>query len=249
LFLVFGLFSCSSASTKNELIKDNLQVNDDSISNEIIKPIYPEIDKKYLLGKFNPENDTLFVVIPPKYCLLRVEYIHRDVLEPFIAMYEAAEKDGVKLGIVSAVRTFNTQKWLWNQRYYNSSNPVAVAKSVLSYLAMPGTSRHHWGTDVDVSSTKLSYFETETGKESYQWMFDNAHKFGFHQVYTKDRTAGYNEEKWHWSYMPVAIEFQKQYREKITYDDLTGFNGSEVAKELNVINDYVFGIDSLLLIY
>ncbi len=136
------------------------------------------------MGKFDAAKDSLFVEIPKKYCLLRNEYIHKDVLEHYIAMYEAAALEGVNLGIVSAFRSFDTQKWLWNQRYYTSSNPEKVAKSVLSYLAMPGTSRHHWGTDIDIMSTKLNFFETETGKKAYQWLVDNAANNGFYQVYT-----------------------------------------------------------------
>lgn len=208
---------------------------------------YPDISKEHLLGKFDAAKDSLFVEIPKKYCLLRKEYIHKDVLEYYIAMYDDAAAEGVNLGIVSAFRSFDTQKWLWNQRYYKSANPDKVAKSVLSYLAMPGTSRHHWGTDIDIMSTKLNFFETETGKKAYQWLVDNAAEYGFYQVYTAGRTVGYNEEKWHWTYLPIAKEYQKQFRDKINYGDITGFNGSETAVNLKVIEDYVFGIDSLLL--
>lgn len=243
--LIISLISCTGAST-NTTKSVSVKTSEDSIVADTIIPEYPDIAKEYLLGKFNPQNDTMFVKIPSQYCLLRVEYIHKDVLEPFIAMYEAAAKEGINLGIISAVRTFDTQKWLWNQRYYNSSDPKAVVKSILSYLAMPGTSRHHWGTDIDMMNTKLNFFETEQGKKSYQWLKDHAAEFGFYQVYTAGRPTGYKEEKWHWSYMPVAKEFQKQYREKITYKDISGFNGSETAEDLNVIEDYVFGTDTTI---
>lgn len=247
IIILVGFLSCSNGQNTNVKIEQKITEITDSIDTDTIVSRAPVIDKKYLLGKYQPENDSLFVQIPQKYCLMRVEYIHKDVLEPFIAMYDAAAKEGISLGIVSATRNFDTQKWLWNQRYYNSSNPQAVAKSVLSYLSMPGTSRHHWGTDIDVMTTKLNYYETTQGITSYEWLVENAAKYGFYQVYTKGRTKGYNEEKWHWSYMPIAKEFLKQYREQIGYDDLKDFNGCETARELNVIDDYVFGIDSLLL--
>jgi len=249
ILILLSFCSCSEITKKGEAQinkKTNISTSD-TITQDTALPDYPDLSKEYLLGKINPENDSMFVEIPSKYCIMRKEYIHKDVLEPFIAMYEAAEKDGIRLGIVSAHRTFETQKWLWNQRYYNSSNPVSVAKIVLNYLAMPGTSRHHWGTEVDLISTKLYYYESEEGKYTYQWLIDNAADYGFYQVYTAGKTKGYNEEKWHWSYMPVAKEFLKQYGEKITYEDISGFNGCETAKELMIIENYVFGIDTLLL--
>lgn len=246
IILLIAVFSCNrvSSSNENNTIQDTVN-QEDIITENIIE--HPYISKEYLLGMINPVNDSMFVEVPQKYCLMRKEYVHKDVLEPFIAMYEAAAKENVILGIVSAHRSFVTQKWLWNQRYYNSSNPESVAKSVLNYLAMPGTSRHHWGTDIDVLNTKLFYFETEEGKKSYQWMCDNAADFGFYQVYTNDRNTGYNEEKWHWTYLPVSKEYQYNFRKNITYEDLTDFNGCEVAESLNVIDDYVFGINSFLL--
>lgn len=249
IFIILSICSCSEISNKSEAQNNkNTHMNVvDTVKQDSITSEYNHISKEYLMGKINPEQDSMFVEVPSKYCIMRKEYIHKDVLKPFIAMYEAAEKDGVHLGIVSAFRSFDTQKWLWNQRYYNSSNPISVAGNVLNYLAMPGTSRHHWGTDVDLMSTKLNYYETDAGKYSYQWLIDNASDYGFYQVYTAGRKTGYNEEKWHWSYLPIAKDFLIQYGEKITYEDINGFNGCETAKELKIIEDYVFVIDSLLL--
>jgi zinc D-Ala-D-Ala carboxypeptidase len=247
IIIFIGFLSCSNSEKSNDSTQSNTAIITDTIPSDTTTSEYPEIDKKYLLGKYQPENESLFVKVPQKYCIMRTEYIHKDVLEPFIAMYNAAAKEGITLGIVSAVRSFDTQKWLWNQRYYSSSNPEAVAQNVLNYLSMPGTSRHHWGTDIDLMNTKLYFYESEQGAKSYNWLVNHAAEFGFYQVYSAGRTKGYNEEKWHWSYMPVAKEFQKQYREKVTYDDINNFNGCETAVKLKVIEDYVFGIDSLLL--
>jgi hypothetical protein len=212
-------------------------------NNVIAEPLF-DISKEYLLGKIDPAKDSLFVVVPDKYCLIRSEYLHKDVLEPFLAMYEAAAKERIDLKIISAHRTFHVQNWLWNQKYYKSNNPSETARNVLKYTAMPGTSRHHWGTDIDMLSTNLDYFETTEGKKAYNWLLENAPKYGFCQVYTAGRDKGYNEEKWHWSFLPVAKKFQEQYKKKITYSDLSGFNGSETAEELKIIENYVFGISN-----
>ncbi|MDD2634327.1 MAG: M15 family metallopeptidase [Bacteroidales bacterium] len=245
--LIPCIFSCNGANSTDKTNNTISKPITDSVDIVETESQYPDIDKKYLLGKINPQNDSLFVVVPQKYCLIRTEYVHKDVLDPFIEMFEAAAKEGVNLGIISSYRSYETQAWLWNSRYANSSNSTEAAKLALKYIAMPGTSRHHWGTDIDMFSTRLNFFETEEGKKAYKWMCENAANYGFYQVYTKNRTTGYNEEKWHWTFNPVSKEFLKQYVEKISYEDFIGFNGCELAKSLNVIDDYVFGIDSVLL--
>jgi LAS superfamily LD-carboxypeptidase LdcB len=111
---------------------------------------------------------------------------------------------------------------------------------------MPGTSRHHWGTDIDLNSLNNKYFSTGEGKEIYTWLTENASDYGFCQTYTlKDptRPTGYEEEKWHWSYLPLARPFLDQYAQKVGYDDLKGFLGWETAKILRVIEDYVQSIN------
>lgn len=241
------LYSCSEYTSNNNTI---IHVESSIKTKEITKSENNNtISKEHLLGKFNPAKDSLFIEVPAKYCLIRTEYVHKDVLKPFIAMHEAAAKQNINLNIISAHRTFDVQKWLWNQKYYKSDNPIKVVKEILKYLAMPGTSRHHWGTDIDFLSTKLNYFETEEGKKAYNWLQENAKKYGFSQVYTSDRENGYKEEKWHWSYIPVANKFQQEYKNNIKYEDFKDFFGCEVAEELNVIENYVFAINKELLKY
>ena len=51
---------------------------------------------------------------------------------------------------------------------------------------------------------KVKYFESGKGKQEYEWLRDNAYEFGFCQVYSEkgmERKYGYEEEKWHWSYI------------------------------------------------
>ena len=65
---------------------------------------------------------------------------------------------------------------------------------------MPGTSRHHWGTDIDMTDMSVAFYNTRKGKKMYDWMSKNAAKFGFYQPFNANRKDGYQEEKWHWSY-------------------------------------------------
>jgi hypothetical protein len=74
----------------------------------------------------------------------------------------------------------------------------------------------------------------------------HAHKYGFFQPYTafnNYRDAGYHEEKWHWSYYPTASRFLRAYNHLVTYDDLQNFTGWQYAEKLDVINNYVNGIE------
>jgi hypothetical protein len=59
----------------------------------------------------------------------------------------------------------------------------------------------------------------------------------------KDRPHGYEEEPWHWSYNPIAKRFTRQYLQKISYEDITDFEGSETASQIDVIKHYVSGIN------
>ena len=123
---------------------------------------------------------------------------------------------------------------------------LARFKKILEYSAAPTTSRHHWGTDIDINDADPEYFETEQGKKEYEWLKANAPEFGFCQVYnTKDegRMSGYNEEKWHWSYLPLAITLTQEYKEIVKEKDIFGFPGDEFVAEQNLIEDYVLSIN------
>lgn len=232
-FLV--LLTILIANNKQDNVKNNSIFTETNIS------------KNYLLGKVKPENDPIFAVIPEKYCKYRKEYIHKDVLPHFIEMYETAKQEGIELKVVSAFRSFETQKWLWNQKVYKTSDKLKMVNNILQYTAMPGTSRHHWGTDLDLISIEDKFFETSQGIKAYNWLCENANKYGFFQVYTKKTYIGYKEEKWHWTYLPISKIYLENYKKLINYSDLQGFNACETASQINVFKNYVFAIDSLCL--
>jgi LAS superfamily LD-carboxypeptidase LdcB len=119
------------------------------------------------------------------------------------------------------------------------------ATDILTYSSMPGTSRHHWGTDLDLNSLDNSYFESGEGKRVYDFLSRCAEEYGFFQVYTsKDGgRTGYEEEKWHWSYMPTAELMLTEYNELVLSDDIEGFSGASSADSLQIIQFFVNGID------
>lgn len=207
----------------------------------------PVYTKAEIMGNIDPSGSEAFVEIERKYANRNGMYLRKGVYEAFLKMRKAAKKDGHHMEIISATRNQARQKQIWENKWDSyGGDHLSRAQRILRYSSMPGTSRHHWGTDFDINDLSNAYFESGEGKRLYQWMQKNAGKFGFFQPYTgysKYRDAGYREEKWHWSYYPLAQRFQRAYNHVVDYDDIRGFKGSELAGELHVINDYVNGIE------
>ncbi len=216
----------------------------------------------YLMGKFDPVTDSNFIEINLEHADRAGLYLRKDTYNAFIRMYEAAQRDSVRLVIRSATRNFDSQKKIWenkwsgetplesNKRANLIADETMRAKEILKYSSMPGSSRHHWGTDIDLNAFNNHYFEEGEGLKIYQWLSVNAPEFGFCQPYTKkdlSRQTGYEEEKWHWSYLPVSGHLIRQARASLRDDLINGFPGSEQAIRIGVVNNYVLGIDSLCL--
>jgi len=212
------------------------------------------VDKNFLTGKVKRQDNPLFVKIDEAHTERDIYLIH-PVYEAYKEMYKAALADGVKLIITSGHRTFVEQVVEWELRWNNPgtetsfANDIEKAKYVLQYRSMPCTTRHHWGTDIDLNSFKPAYYETDEGLKVYDWLKENAEKFGFFQPYTEydeERTVGYMEEKWHWSYKPLSQLMLAEYLQLVTIEDVVGFKGDATAKKLPIISDWVCGINSQL---
>ena len=187
--------------------------------------------------------------------------MRKEAYASFINMYEAALENGIKLVIRSAARNFDYQKGIWERKWTGEtilSNGINAATDIedhnqraleiLKYSSMPGTSRHHWGTDIDFNSFDNSWFDSGQGLVLFNWLEENAGKFGYCRPYTKKgpvRPVGYNEEKWHWSYTPIADDYTKYAQVFLSDDMIKGFKGSETASSISVVQNYVLGIHPL----
>ncbi len=257
LFIIFlGLlfYSCEQQKEKRNTPPQKKIDTIISVKENEPKILPDSLLKFHLLGKCDFTKDTCFIEISSKFrtSTENIIYLQKEVCNKFIEMHNAAKKDSVTILIHSGARNFKDQKELWEYRWVTirkdtSEKKNKIALEVLQKCAMPSTSRHHWGTDIDIFfQSGNKYFDTLEGKKQYQWMKKNAHKFGFHQVYTNKKTTkrnGYEEEKWHWSYIPIANKYTKKYAQLIGYKDITGFKGCDLAKEIKVIENYVYGID------
>ena len=149
--------------------------------------------------------------------------------QAFLEMDAAARKEGMRIRVVSSYRSFNHQNLIWTRKYkkYRSRKltPKTAVEYNIRYTAIPGSSRHHWGTEIDVvdGSIKTSRYPLSTKnfhgygiyKDFREWMDENAHKFGFIRVYTNDHTRkGFKYEPWHYSYAQLAKPLLREYSER-----------------------------------
>ncbi|WP_179317029.1 M15 family metallopeptidase [Winogradskyella undariae] len=242
LALLFTLFSCNIKDKKKEtkaIIKTKIT------DPKPTKKPQNQITKNFVLGKFDYKTDTTFIKVDKQYAA-KTLYLKKEAYTSFLKMYNAAKQDNIKLIILSGTRNFEEQKVIWERKWerYSNQEPLLRAKMILEYSSMPSSSRHHWGTDLDLNNLSNSYFSSKEGKSIYNWLVENANDYGFYQVYTdKDNErTGYNIEKWHWSYLPLANTYLEYYNQNVTLNDIKGFKGYKQAKGVDIINSYVNGI-------
>jgi len=267
-FLSVFLFSCNSENESITLAKavqsqelktfDNhdklveTAPNSDSTITKAVKPKnFEKIEKNILLGKFDYKKDSNFSIVSSKYSSKTI-YLRKEVLQKFDQMYDAALKDGIKLVIISGTRSFNHQKYIWDRKWAKNilkMDSISAVKEIMKYSSMPSTSRHHWGTDIDLNSLENSYFEKGEGKKIFDWLVANAFKYGFHMTYDNQeetKRTGYKMEKWHWSYMPISKQFLIQFNEYVKCENISSFKGSKFAchPKVDVIKNFVNGINT-----
>lgn len=207
--------------------------------------------KAELLGQIKPASHPSFSLVPQNYASKSGIYLRTEVLSAFKALHEAAIDEGLDIIILSGTRSFTYQQSIWERKWekprYMGWDALDKALDILTYSSMPGTSRHHWGTDIDLNALENAYFESGEGREVYEFLNRCAPTFGFQQVYTsKDMPnsprSGYEEEKWHWSFMPVSIPMLNAYNALISTEDIQGFQGARQADSVKIIHDYVNGV-------
>lgn len=200
------------------------------------------IDKSdYLTGRFNPAAQSNFVNLADLKIPTdgRTHYLRKEAAVNLKLMIDKMKSDisGIHIYVRSSTRSFFDQKEIWEAKWksLNGRSARDRADEILKFSSMPGTSRHHWGTDFDINELHNAYYESGKGKEIYEWLLKNAWSFGFCQPYTFGRNSGYQEEKWHWSYMPLSSKFLKDWNFSINlglFFKKNFFLGSELAEKL-----------------
>jgi LAS superfamily LD-carboxypeptidase LdcB len=145
-------------------------------------------------------------------------------------MAAAARQDGIELAAISCFRSFEQQLAIWNGKFLGqrpllsrsgepldalSLDEIARVDAILTWSALPGASRHHWGTDFDVidraalpAGERVQLVPAEYGPGGWfvpldRWLSAHAADFGFFRPYDIDR-GGVLPEPWHLSFAPLA---------------------------------------------
>lgn len=158
-------------------------------------------------------------------------FLQPSVCQAFKEMQYAASNDGIDLQIASSHRDFNRQLRIWQRKWlgelplYDIEGKLLETSvlpdsdkmhAILTWSALPGASRHHWGTDLDVydkraieaSGASLQLLSAEYDKDGpcYTlncWLAENAANYDFSRPFAQYK-GGVAAEAWHLSYQPMA---------------------------------------------
>lgn len=165
-------------------------------------------------------------------------HVHREVVGPLERLRQDARSSGFDLQVLSGFRSFERQCSIWNRKAAgelavldSDAHPLDIRTlteeelvfAILRWSALPGASRHHWGTDVDVfdASARPEGYEVELIPEEVEGsgMFAPLHDWldrcmeagaahGFFRPYDRDR-GGVAPERWHISHGPTAGAYER----------------------------------------
>ncbi|MBM4236530.1 MAG: M15 family metallopeptidase [Firmicutes bacterium] len=186
-----------------------VQEQDDPDSADLSEPVAVELqvitDGDYLLALVTKETTLKSSYAPTN--LVRISdymfparelWLREEAYRQLEQLWQAATDDGITLTIISAYRSYDYQKTLF-QNYANSYGEEAANR----FSARAGQSEHQLGTTVDFGGTavdlKAAFADTEQGR----WLADNAYQFGFAMSYPegKEKITGYIFEPWHYRYI------------------------------------------------
>ena len=123
------------------------------------------------------------------------QYFHGDAMRFLERMFDAAERDDIDLKIISAYRSFDEQNELKGQF------TEVFGTGANAFSADQGFSEHQLGTTVDITTPAVGgTFESFGQTKAFEWLQDNAHKYGFILSYPEDNTF-YVYEPWHWRFV------------------------------------------------
>jgi LAS superfamily LD-carboxypeptidase LdcB len=174
--------------------------------------------------------------------------LHADVVAPFMNLRRAAQAEGIDLQAMSGFRDFARQLSIWNGKFsgerpmFDASGSKLDAKSltprervdaILLWSALPGASRHHWGTDLDLVDRKASAtgYQIKLTREEFAaggpfarlavWLDAHAPRFGFFRPFQGVR-SGVQPEPWHFSFAPIAETARRRLSPQVLRTALAG---------------------------
>lgn len=192
--------------------------------------------------------------------------VHADLLN----LINAAQQAGFSCTIASGFRDFQRQASIWNRKCLgelavldHNASPLDITKlsqeqwinAILRWSALPGASRHHWGTDFDIycekslgsHRLKLEPWEYHTGHQAnfFSWLDANLKTFGFFLPYRRD-LGGVAIEPWHISHRDISSQCLEQFSLE-TFDQILA-QQHILAKDIvrqkleTIYNQYILNI-------
>lgn len=165
-------------------------------------------------------------------------FLQAQVLHAFKQMQTAAGKDGVDIQICSSFRNFERQLAIWNKKWrghlplftltgkelnHDALNEEEKIHAIMLWSALPGASRHHWGTDFDVydkAAVESMQHDFQLVPSEYEnggpcanlsaWLQQHAQEYGFGLPYAK-YVGGVAKEPWHLSFLQLASSIEQQF--------------------------------------
>lgn len=201
--------------------------------------------------------------------------VHQDLVDPLRALEAEARNAGFQFQVVSAFRGFQKQIDIWNAKTegklpvldelgvplsLDRLAPHELMEAILKWSALPGTSRHHWGTDLDVidgaglkAGERVRLVPEEFSGNGpfaalHLWLDQHLSRLGFFRPYRTDR-GGVRPERWHISYAPLAEKFLESLTEDMVAQALETSNlilKEEALQNLeSIFQTYVKNIDPI----
>jgi LAS superfamily LD-carboxypeptidase LdcB len=199
--------------------------------------------------------------------------LHMHTAAPFLQLRRAAGAAGFDLTPVSSFRDFDRQLAIWNAKFRGerpvydpaglpidtlSLTPAQRVDAILLWSALPGGSRHHWGTDVDVIDARAIApgYQVQLNAEEFapggpfaplaDWLGAHAARFGFFRPF-RGFLSGVQPEPWHFSFAPTAEAARRALTVGIWREALAGSNLESKAEVLPRLEEfharYVAAID------
>ncbi len=193
--------------------------NKDLSDEQIIKDVNMDLDKKQYEDMHETINLNKINILVNKHNYLKEDYVPENLkslsstyalsnmkmveeaANAFESLSKDASKENYKIIAMSTYRSYEYQIDLYN-KYVKSDGKDAAD----TYSGRPGNSEHQTGLAVDVYNQTETYTNFEKTEE-YDWMQENAYKYGFILRFPKDKEneTGYEFESWHYRYVGKDI--------------------------------------------
>ena len=157
-------------------------------------------------------------------------FVDKEILPYLQGLQKLLAQNGFRLRVESAYRSFDRQLSIWNRKARGelpllSKDGIVMERpkdeenlmyAILTWSALPGCSRHHLGSDIDVVDAQAcpEDYEVQLTTEECDTLFAPFHKklselivsdssFGFERVFVPGR-GKIQPEPWHIAHLPTS---------------------------------------------